>query len=701
MNLSPPDYRNSFHPAWFLLLLVPVMGVAGLVVNLPGNSPQSVVWRSILAAVFLTPLVWWRVAAAPPGVRRWMKELRQQLPGCLMAFVLPGVMVVAGLSYEPMFGTLLSWVQNVCLIGCLVVASATFGAEFEQRTMAGFLTQPIPRSSLYRQKLGTLAVLIAFAVLNLELILLPIMGNPRGNSPSLDPNVGIMTGLDFGLMALAIFCTTPFFTLVTRSTLAGAIFTIAVPLLLMAMGLLIDTIGSRVLGYPSAYVLPAWFREARIHLGIYFLACAWLGWRQFALLQVRDAGGGQGGLHALSMPTDRWLAAIVPTGGIGQLVRKELRLHVVPWLVSGIMVGLWALLMVIRRVATDDDTVRILTDPQGPMILAGMMAVLIILVSGSACVAEERQLGTLDWQLTQPLTLARQWRVKVVVALGLALTCGVILPTVLLRVMFGPELFPITADSGWKLAIAAYAALVLLIHTVAVYASSFSRSTMKATAAAIGIAAGVGAVLVPVVVFVGFRTDSMMAAMNGRAEESRLEMPAWVPDQEVIHGLMIGGVAVLVVAFLVLLRHFGFRNFRGAGVSRATVVRQLGVLTLAVVLPSVVLAEGFGRLMMLNHEANVVRFQAEQLRNDAKTLKRILGGMVSTGTVDPDILTQFGLGPEATAHEITDVILSRSSPGEVHQWLISLITRMSERSPANPSADGGPGMRMDPQMMRR
>ena len=702
MNLTLPVYRNSFHLAWSLLLLPPVLGLVllelGLVlldVDAEVAVIASLLVRTLLAAAFVAPLFWWRASEAPPAVRRWMKDLRPLLPGCLLSVVLPGLLAL-GRVIGPVPDELWGWVLGLSLIGCPIMGATLFGGEFEHRTMAALLSQPLPRSAIYVQKLETLAVLLVFNVTNVVLILVMAPGWTWSFEGILWVAAAVM----------GVFCTTPLFTLLTRSSLAGAIFTVAVPSGIVSAASLAAAVHARITGVPA----PDSWGEILFWLGTpLYLGCgAWLGWRQFARLQIREAGGGTGGshvgFHPLSTPTDRLLKRVMPAGWLGQLVRKELRLHVVPWLVSGILVALWALLLVTRMLVTDADASGALQDPQLPVILAGLMGLLIILVSGSACVAEERQLGTLDWQLTQPLTLARQWRVKIAVALIVALTLGVGLPLVLLRILFGPELIPGTLNDDWKLIVAAYAGLILGVHLIAMYASSFSRSIMSATTMAIGICVGLGLLMFPVVALMSLRLEAYMNRLALLADESRISAPVWAPTHERMISLGIIAAALLVVLLLGGLLFFGSRNFRSTVVSIRTVTQQLLILTLMVLLPALAFVEGFARLGVLNQQAHLARDQVGQLERAKETLVNVLRIQVARGAVDPGMLQKYGLPPGATPEAITESILRNSSPRETYEWVDTLTRWMTAISNTN-SPGGAPVNQrrwsMDPQLMRR
>jgi hypothetical protein len=104
------------------------------------------------------------------------------------------------------------------------------------------------------------------------------------------------------------------------------------------------------------------------------------------------------------------------------------------------------------------------------MLYGGVLSILI----GSLASAEERQLGTLEWQLVLPMAAWQQWAVKAGVTLGLAATLGVGLPAAF------AWLTPTSAyprSSGmWHETVAA----VLLLTTCSLYVSSLCTGGVRA-----------------------------------------------------------------------------------------------------------------------------------------------------------------------------------------------------------------------------
>ena len=102
---------------------------------------------------------------------------------------------------------------------------------------------------------------------------------------------------------------------------------------------------------------------------------------------------------------------------VWQLV-KELRLQQMTVIVGALYLPWWGAMAVLWRFA-----------PEAVTSLAGAVAILygplLALLSGSLASAEERQLGTMEWQMLLPLPMWKQWAVKTATVAGLALVLGV------------------------------------------------------------------------------------------------------------------------------------------------------------------------------------------------------------------------------------------------------------------------------------
>ena len=303
------------------------------------------------------------------------------------------------------------------------------------------------------------------------------------------------------------------------------------------------------------------------------------------------------GLDPLSRPMDRILAAILPArSGLAWLVRKELRLHVLTWLMALVTVGLWLAWMIACAVVSEESRAP-LRDALVVSALAGVLGSIGLIGAGAACVAEERELGTLDWQLTQPVRLGRQWWIKVGVAALVALLLSVALPVVLVLVSFSDAALRNYFHGVEWPQFAAYGTAAMLVFAAGVYASSISRSTMKATAATVPMGGVVAGAIAAGTAWVG-------AVLEERVQRPP---PSWLdlgsgpidPGIAMILGLMLAGLAVGGIGFGVL--HLAGRNFRAGVPSARNITFQILLIAVGPVLWIRLLGEGFITLVVMTN----------------------------------------------------------------------------------------------------
>jgi ABC-type transport system involved in multi-copper enzyme maturation permease subunit len=417
--------------------------------------------------------------------RQFSKEFRQQMPGALVGLL--GVMVIGwlGRGYEP-------WGLFFGGLSIIMIGAGAFGYEWDARTMTVLLTQPRGRFYLYLTKMlpmGCLLLLVTYS----GLVSLAENNDHWVMSDAERRSILLIVFLP-GLLA---FSSGPFFALLARGTLAGGLFGVVVPGLIVGCGNAALGWLYRLQNGVEPMGTPPYFVEFLFIAGfLYILATAILSWRLFSRLQVREGGPGSESIHGIMRPLD-WLLRIIPArpGGVtSALVRKELRLHLLPWLLAIVYLVLAALLWVgANRVEEVRDNFKDLQ-----VVAACGFGVLIVMTTGAAVIAEERQLGTLDWQLTSPVSVYRQWWTKFGVGLVLALVLGVALPQMVLQTVLGSRLadFNETFD-GTARCIAT--GLAIGLFALATFASSLTRSTARAAtaAAAIGLATGALTITLP------------------------------------------------------------------------------------------------------------------------------------------------------------------------------------------------------------
>ncbi len=655
MTLRWPNSRNSFHPAWLLLILPPLISVLISVgsTSAPQQGEQYV--RLALALLVTAPLIWWRSGDAGAVIRRLLKELRIQMPGFLVATGVPGLLgLVAPADYS-------EWSFFAYAFGCALMGATALGVEYEHRTLSGLLSQPRTRRALYVDKLSVLGVLLGLAATNQ----LALQSGVRSSEPVVIVQVAVFA-----------FCSGPFFSLLSRSTLAGMVFSAAVPLILtLAASLLTETL--------IRWFQPADWTEDRVQsalfpwaCGFYLVATFLLGWRQFKRLEVRDSGAGGkavSSLHPLSQPADWLVTRLLPhTGSSAQLLRKELRLQVIPWFVAGIMVGLWLIWMILGWSRTPAPEFRQLDQVSGATLVASLLGVFLILGTSAASIAEERELGTLEWQLTQPISIRQQWWTKVAVTGALALGLGLGLPWLLLRIWFGAE----TLYEGWSHPghheVWAFVGGSTLLLSLGLYASSTSRNTMGAVATTVGLGAG----LIAVESLCGLTLGRWMdEAVRGNVEALQagqlLEAPTWSPSQSQIESIAFTFIAGLIVLTIGSLLGLAAGHFRRARRQSRRVVIELGTLTAGLVLLSLASGSAVIHLAQRHHQAESVQFQLEK----QQLLVRELEQFIRASVVPKTVYQHFGVPETTEPGELIRAIQTRGGPVAVDEIVTVLRTR--------------------------
>ena len=296
----------------------------------------------------------------------------------------------------------------VYVLGALGLGAASMGNGDRYGTMSQLLTLPVPRSGaplaaklgvLTPALLGIAAIAVAFAA----------PGRLRWTQPADRP---LLLSL-FVLPVAYGFTVAPWLALKTRSALAGALFSGAMAALLLIAG---DRMGAVVAGEAGL----DWFK-LRVLWGGSALLIAWSAvglWRSFLRLEVSDAAASD---VVLSLPTSR-TATFAPRHPLLLLAAKELRLQQLTIVASLIYTGL-CLALAARHFspATLGNILEIAT---------AIHLMVVAALAGAFSCAEERVLGTLDWQLLLPPSARTQFTVKALMAVGLVLLLTIGLPAV-------------------------------------------------------------------------------------------------------------------------------------------------------------------------------------------------------------------------------------------------------------------------------
>ena len=166
---------------------------------------------------------------------------------------------------------------------------------------------------------------------------------------------------------------------------------------------------------------PMAFRLAFFWQGVIALCAlgAFASWWQFTRLEAIEGPGQE--VHLPFWTATSGEAAAAPHSAFWEVVKKELRIQQLTIVVGGIYGIGWFATGLLGRYFPDSIDLS-------PGALTLLYGPLLALLAGSLASAEERQLGTLEWQLLLPMAVWKQWFAKVGVALALALLLGLGLP---------------------------------------------------------------------------------------------------------------------------------------------------------------------------------------------------------------------------------------------------------------------------------
>lgn len=468
------------------------------------------------------------------------KEFRALLPW--WAGVIFSVAVFGYLSQFRAFGhgfdrgTLMAAIF-ISATGSAALGALSVGHEFTHRTIGGLLTYPVERRRLISIKL---ALLFAFLIIAVGVATVAI-------GPQLDRGSRNDAPTFIYAPAIAALFLAPWLTILTRGPLAGTVFAVSIPTLLLTFAL--------PFGLSTA---DGW----RIFLGLAALGGV-MTWVSFMRLSVSDGRTQVAGMTALfdrPMPAERAHAATAAgTGVFWQLLRKELRLQQMTFAVSGLYVVGWFLtLLPLRASSTIGQTHEAMTFLYGGI---------VSLLAGSVASAEERQFGTAEWQLLLPLAAWKQWVFKVLVAIATALALSIALPLILQVIHQSPTAIAFDEELIW---------FAVTFVIAGLFSSSMSSTGLRAMLASFPLVAATviaGTLISPAGEWAyrsAVRLATSTVSPGTFSPAAPMEVMRWIAAMGIVGGWM------LVLAF-------GFANHRTADRSRARLIRQfLWMLIIAV-----------------------------------------------------------------------------------------------------------------------
>ena len=444
------------------------------------------------------------------------REFRALLPlwlACVLLALAPAltehdlVRSAAGLAY---------------VLGSFAIGAHAFGHEYAHRTLPQLLALPVSRYQTLFVKLvvaGVLVTLLGGAAA------LTVLGE-LDNGPATPPQIVLVVWLTAMLLA-------PAFTLLCRGTLAGAIF---------AGSLLGCTaLGGDIIGwirYDTNHAAIQRFQILffwRVMPLLWFAAAVAL-WRSFVGAEATEGRGRE--IHFpqwLAPRRDGQRAARRQTNPLWQLVAKELRLQQMVFAIGAIYLTI-ALFVVLRA--------RMDPHFDGEILLpvTAMYAALLGLLAGALAGAEERQLGTIQWQLLLPMPVAQQWGIKAAVAYAVSVGLAVALPTAVILLLPDARVEP---RHGVTLL-----AVVLVLATASLYISSLASSGIRALVLCVPVVAG------------GIPLVSWITVLVERAIRTFARNAGWHVGSTPTDALVLTSALLFTAGFAALAIRFGTSNYR-------------------------------------------------------------------------------------------------------------------------------------------
>jgi hypothetical protein len=404
--------------------------------------------------------------------------------------------VVAAAGALPLFRDLFGWPRDLlAIIGTLgwfagvpFLAALSLGGEFQQRTLALLLGQPVDRMRLWREKQAVL-------LLGLVLLVPVFWFGWRDRSDLTAETLSLV-----GAWLLSTVASATFWTLLARSTMGGLVLGQAVQ---FVAGALLLNLGLWVFGpEPSPRALHvAELLGVLICLG-YAALMLWLGGRQLRRFQATGMAAGEDLLMAgPRLLPQSWteLLRCRPTGARLNLLRKELRLLRPLWLITFIFVVCWV--CVVGTLALLPNTAEWRLKLQLlPMLMLAFYSPLTAVLAGCLSLGEERSSGTHLWHLTLPVSAGRQWGIKLSVALAAGVLCAVILPLTLVVASQSLMSLPFGPDFSWGVQPIDWTAtfvsvcLCCLVSFPAFWCACVVKGTVRAALCVVPVMAGLVAV---------------------------------------------------------------------------------------------------------------------------------------------------------------------------------------------------------------
>jgi ABC-type transport system involved in multi-copper enzyme maturation permease subunit len=432
------------------------------------------------------------------------------------------------------------------VVGSLAIGAQSVGQEYSYRTLPMLLSQPADRRRVYLLKFAVSAVMLLTLAALAGTMFTTLWRPESARLP---------------IVILPVLCglfLAPLLTMITRSTLAGMVLSGST----MALTWLI-TVAIAWFGFGIAPAAAGNMILGRWTLGAMVLCplAGLLGWRRFTALEATEAAS-----PALHLP--RWLRSADGARRLSPLralAAKEVHLQQLAFGVAGLYVIVWALSLLAQHYIPSWSTF-----PLGAAMVVYCMGLAVMI--GALASAEERQHGTLDWQLLLPTPAWKQWMVKIGVTLGLALLFGVALPVLLnqLKPLDGFRTLRLTAD---------FTVLIVLLTAGSVYISSLAASGVRAMVLSLPVGMAVAYFVRMVSGALHWVTLELAGPMMANIVTGAVAPPSVDPAQVV--GLAARGFSLTLVP---LLLWFGFVNHTSSERTARRICQQVAAIAVLIVI---------------------------------------------------------------------------------------------------------------------
>ena len=495
----------------------------------------------------MTAAMPWRVAIG--------KELRALLP--MWAAVMVGL-ALSG-AYSRLFGG--NPALLVFVLGAFALGALSIGHEYSAGTLATLLALPVSRTRLLAAKLAAVVTLLFPLAVVMSFLTVATSGSAGAGLLT----IVVVLPLAFGLLVA------PWMSILAKGPLGGVVFTAALLVgvvagLSLSQHLFGDTDGVRLIRQP------------------FFVVClvgAILGWRAFTRLEAID-GARDFRVSARSKAHSN-VASAARRPALLALAMKELQLQQMTFIVAAlsfvsIMTFVWL------------EQAHYAFAGGLPYPLSMLHQIVVPILAGALASAEERGLGTLDWQALQPIAAWKQWAIKIGIAIALAVLLGAAGLRFVLWINPSADLAVFGRSAGadlWRGGELS-ATIAIGLALVSTYVSSFSTSGLRATITAVPVIGGL--LLLGTVVFAALGSRSPVPMLGN------ILLPiAWhlhrgrftIAEQARAWWLVPGVAALAAGAAAWLLLRFGLTNHRASRPDIRSLVRQAAAIGLWAVMSTV------------------------------------------------------------------------------------------------------------------